>query len=264
MRVGFSTVEACLTNDHPSIYVHAHIHSRFWMIASNEGSRWSPESPRVSTLLGELIPGGVRVVEFSGRCGFMSRINTAEHQYRQHVAGRQCAQDAIAHFGISNPPMPKSRGGRPSWPPSLVGSITHAGEYAAAAVGECSRFRAIGIDAEIVGEVSSDLWSSVFLPEEIEWIRGLPHPDQGRAATLMFSGKETFYKCQYEITGQWLEFKDVGIEVIGWNDGGKNFQIHPVRHIDLLKFEVRPLLGYFAFIDQLVLTVMVMGLADES
>jgi 4'-phosphopantetheinyl transferase EntD len=36
-------------------------------------------------------------------------------------------------------------------------------------------------------------------------------------ATILFSAKEAFYKCQYTLTRKWLEFEDVSVETT-WDE----------------------------------------------
>jgi len=69
----------------------------------------------------------------------------------------------------------------------------------------------IGIDAEAVGAVGRDVWEVVFVPREIRLLETLPPERQRLAATIVFSAKESFYKCRS--TTQRLDFTDVEIHV---------------------------------------------------
>lgn len=190
------------------------------------------------------------------------RVDGSHHdRASQYASGRICAQGGIMQFGIPAGPMPAGADGRPPWPLPLTGSITHTGAYAAAAVGARSRFRSMGIDAEMIGRVSRDLWPSIFLPEETEWILGLPALDQDIAATLIFSSKEAFYKCQYEMTRQWLEFTDVRIDVLGWHQGSSVFECHPVGRVEYFKCHGHASMGHFSFNEELVLTAFLLEAA---
>jgi 4'-phosphopantetheinyl transferase EntD len=48
---------------------------------------------------------------------------------------------------------------------------------------------------------------------ERNWIRSLPSRRRPTAAVLLFSTKESFYKCQFPLTGAWLEFQDLEISL---------------------------------------------------
>ncbi len=143
---------------------------------------------------------------------------------------------------------------RPQWPPSLLGSITHTQGFCAAAVGDRSRFRGIGIDVESVGRVTPDVWDEVLLPEERRWLEQLEAREQAQIAALMFSAKEAFYKCQYELTAQWLDFHDVRLDLVGWNLGFGSFAVQPRKSAKLLEVHRGRLVGRFALRRGLVLT----------
>jgi 4'-phosphopantetheinyl transferase EntD len=165
-----------------------------------------------STWLAQLLPAGVATAALAG---------AAPGRAAEFAAGRLCARRAAARFGFDGQAIGAQADGRPRWPAGLTGSITHTGGFAAAAIGERGRFRAIGIDAERVGGVPRTLWGQLFRPAETAWLEGLPESLQDRVGTLMFSAKEAFYKCQYEVTGQWLEFRDVVVDFCA-RDAGRN------------------------------------------
>ena len=119
-----------------------------------------------------------------------------------------------------------------------------------------SQFQAIGIDAEVVGRVSPDIWPLILIPNELAWLESSPPTEQTDFATLLFSAKESFYKCQYEITGQWLEFKDVEIRVTDDDSGRGRFSVRPVNEVDLFERGHESPVGRFAVVDRFVLTAM--------
>jgi len=180
----------------------------------------------------------------------------ARKRVHEFAAGRLCARRAVAEFGLQDFPIGVCADRRPRWPEQLTGCITHTDGFSAAAVAERARFLAIGIDAERVGRVSSAIWSHVFVPSERNWLETRPDPERAPIATLIFSAKEAFYKCQYEITGQWLDFKDVTVELAGEYLGWGRFAVRPtraVRHFDLVGGGAR---GTFTIVNDLVLTAM--------
>lgn len=69
---------------------------------------------------------------------------------REFVTGRWCARAALRRLGMpSDVTLAANVWGAPSWPPGIVGSITHCPGYCAAVVGSADQFRGIGIDAEL-------------------------------------------------------------------------------------------------------------------
>ncbi|MDP9140304.1 MAG: 4'-phosphopantetheinyl transferase superfamily protein [Pseudomonadota bacterium] len=181
----------------------------------------------------------------------------APQRVRQLAAGRVCARRAAAQFGIKESAITMRADRRPRWPMFLTGSITHTGGFAAAAVGERQNYRAIGIDAERIGSISRDIWTHVLLPIEMERLRRVEVSRRATIAALIFSAKEAFYKCQYEVTGQWLEFTDVTVDVCDEAADRGSFAVHPVGRVELFKSENRPARGRFAVVDSLVLTAIV-------
>jgi 4'-phosphopantetheinyl transferase EntD len=85
-----------------------------------------------------------------------------------------------------------------------------------AAVAMRREFAAIGLDCEAVGAATRDIWSTICRDEEMAWVRSLPEPEQPAAVTLMFCAKEAFYKCQYPLVREWLDFEDILIDARGW------------------------------------------------
>jgi hypothetical protein len=71
----------------------------------------------------------------------------------------------------------------------------------------------IGIDAEQVGAVDPSLWPAVCIAEEHAWLLSEPEARRPELATKFFCAKEAFYKCQYAVTGQWLDFHDVAVTI---------------------------------------------------
>lgn len=103
----------------------------------------------------------------------------------------------------------------PIWPSSIVGSITHTDGYCVAVVGLKTQFAAIGVDAERSEEVSSSVWPLTMRAEELSSLQCLEEAGRHRVATVIFSAKEAFYKCQYSLTRSWLGFEDVIVNIAG-------------------------------------------------
>lgn len=219
---------------------------------------------RTSTALKALLPEGVAAAELSGPvdpnllCKNESLLleRAVPKRAREFAAGRLCARHAARHLGIGQASLDVRADRRPQWPDGFTGSITHTDDYCAAAVAERWRIRAIGIDAEISGRVTPDLWGYLFLPLEIRWLESLPAAQQAHAATLMFSAKEAFYKCQYEVTQQWLEFQDVVLELCRGSTQQGSFLVRPVGSVELFEQLADAAIVHFLSADGRVLSAM--------
>jgi 4'-phosphopantetheinyl transferase EntD len=166
---------------------------------------------------------------------------------REFAAGRLCARRALAEFGIVDFPIKAAPDRRPLWPDSMVGSITHTAGFCAAVLAERRRVVSLGIDSEAVGDVKAEIWSGIGTPAELAWVQSLPPAEQGAAVTLIFSAKEAFYKCQYPLVHERLEFHDVRLEAPAWGASSGGFEIHPTRSLAMAEHAPLPLRGRYLF-----------------
>ncbi|MDP8984158.1 MAG: 4'-phosphopantetheinyl transferase superfamily protein [Pseudomonadota bacterium] len=155
---------------------------------------------------------------------------------QEFSAGRQCARLAMASLGIVDFALRAAPDRQPIWPSSLVGSISHTAGWCVAVAASKARLSAIGVDCEVVGHVGPEVWPSLFTPQEALWVDSLPEPERPAAAALIFSAKEAFYKCQYPLTGQWLDFHDLHIEPNLWGAATAGFTVHATRPLALAEF----------------------------
>jgi 4'-phosphopantetheinyl transferase EntD len=100
-------------------------------------------------------------------------------------------------------------------------------------VAQRARAAALGLDTEIAGAVKESLWPSICAEAELSWLGTLPRAERAAAVTLLFSAKEAFYKCQYPLTGDWLNFHDLVVVPRDWGAARGTMQIDPVRPIKL-------------------------------
>jgi len=142
-------------------------------------------------------------------------IRAVDTRVAEFAAGRMCARAAMAVLGLEPTPVPAGKDRAPIWPTGVVGTITHTDDYCVAVVGEATRFAALGIDAEAAGRLKPDLWHLTLHTEERKALLGMPEEAARARATVLFSAKEAFYKCQYAMTKSWVGFEDVIVKVEG-------------------------------------------------
>jgi 4'-phosphopantetheinyl transferase EntD len=184
-----------------------------------------------------------------------ARVSRAvEGRRAAFTGGRLAAHSALEALGIPEGPLLADGRGAPLWPEGVVGSITHTTGFCGAVVALRSAWRGIGIDAEIRSRVGERLWRRVLTPLELERLHSLPERERAEAATTAFSAKEAFYKCQYQITGEWLGFKDVEVQL-----HESSFFVRVLRSPGVLTVGMR-FEGRHAFLPSLVLT----GIAIRS
>ena len=169
----------------------------------------------------KLLPAGVIAFEIHG-AGSPEDLFPSEREcvaravpkrVNEFAAGRVCARAALAASGFEPAPLLVADDRTPIWPAGAVGSITHTAGYCVAVVSLQNRLAGIGVDVEQLGHVKPSLWHMTMRPEEISALDSLDETQRLRTASILFSAKEAFYKCQYALTRQWLGFEDVRVTV---------------------------------------------------
>jgi 4'-phosphopantetheinyl transferase EntD len=220
------------------------------------------KAAKLSTSLSELFAPGALAAELRGP-GDPAALLPEERQYhrgavqnrvQEFAAGRACAHRLLAEFGLVDFPVKVSEDRQPVWPDTLVGSITHTLGFCAAVLAKKESLSAIGIDSEIAAGVRAELWRGICTASETAWLRALPQAEQTPAATLIFSAKEAFYKCQYPLVRERLNFHDADVEVPAWGTARGVFRIHANRSIELERHAVLPLEGRYLFHEEFVTT----------
>ncbi|MCF1481373.1 hypothetical protein B7W85_20935 [Allorhizobium ampelinum] len=138
----------------------------------------------------------------------------------EYVGGRFCAMEAIAaQTGQPAAPVTAGPRGEPVWPPGLVGSITHTHGFAAAAVADAARFRSLGMDTEqiMTAQVMGNVRERICGPEDRFGASRSLLPELH--TTLVFSAKESLFKCLYPLVEKMFWFEDALIRIDPDRDG---------------------------------------------
>ena len=160
-------------------------------------------------------------------------MHAVESRVHEFVGGRMCARAALAQLGLPPVSIPSGPDRAPVWPQGFVGSISHSKGYCVAVAARVnnmdqgSSIAALGVDVEQVGEVLPELWPQLMCEEEITGLQSLDANARAVKASLIFSAKEAFYKAQYSLTGEWVDFGDAAIEILE-----NSFVLH-IRNVDL-------------------------------
>jgi len=148
----------------------------------------------------------------------------------EFAAGRFCARRALHQLGFNSPSLPKLTDGRTRWPTGIIGSITHTNQYSAAVTAKNNQFTGIGIDAEEISNVKSEIWKDICTPNELNWLRTLSSSKIIESAAVIFSAKEAFYKCAQSIGPQWMNFEDLAITVFS-----ETFRVQVLKDFPLIR-----------------------------
>lgn len=208
-----------------------------------------------SPLLAGLFPAGVYAAQLcdlgAPECLLPDEAaqieRAAPSRKREFAAGRACARLAMAQLGVHEFALRNAADRQPLWPDGVVGSITHTTGYCGTVVGPGTRFLGLGLDTELATAVQEHLWTKICTGEELERLRGLSAASRVAAAALIFSAKEAFYKAQYPVTGERLNFIDVSVEAQpGARDDGQ-FAIRPQRALLLDRHDWHAARGRFRY-----------------
>jgi 4'-phosphopantetheinyl transferase EntD len=132
-------------------------------------------------------------------------------------AGRHCARVALGALGVSPAPLLRGADRAPEWPAGFVGSITHkrapGAAFCGAAAASIENVRGVGLDAEFDAPLDPKVFARVLTASEASSVESLAPERRGITAKIVFSIKEAVYKCQYPHSRQFLEFRDVEVEL---------------------------------------------------
>jgi len=181
--------------------------------------RCQPPSDDTTSLLEDLFPAQVSCV-FSARppekfallaSEAAAATTMREPRLREFAHGRACARAALARLGIVDCPIPVGENRAPLWPAEIVGSISHAGNAASAVVAKTSDLQALGIDLEIREPLDPPLIKMLCRPEELIWLNRSTAADG--FAKIIFSAKESLFKCVWPTLRRFIDFQDIEIRL---------------------------------------------------
>lgn len=263
------------------------VHSEGWALPIKHGSGWHGQAGKIhsravattervaqqknpallSPLLTSLFPLGVVGAElratadpallFAGEAP--AQVAAVPKRIQEFAGGRLCARRALSEFGIVDYPLRINHDRRPHWPAPVIGSISHTAGLSGAVIARRSQFRAVGLDIETVADVTPEIWPFICSPEDRALLDSLSKPEQDRCAALIFSAKEAFYKCQYAVTQQWLEFDDVTLDICASDLDSGSFSLRARRSIALSQHATMPVFGRFTFHGNLIVTGIALG-----
>ena len=167
--------------------------------------------------------------------------------------GRVCAHACLDELGAGNDPVAVGDKGVPVWPAGIIGSISHCDGFCAAVAVRKQRLRSIGIDIEERGRVGHDLEPLILRDSERRMLDAVSPTDRQDWPTLIFSAKEAFYKAQFPLTGEFLDFHDASVDV-----GHDSFSLKLERPVAKLGETGARFSGRYLFSDRHVLTGIIL------
>lgn len=130
---------------------------------------------------------------------------------REFLAGRYCARQSVSQIGRDLGALLWDNDGVPIWPTDLVGSISHKSQLCAAVISQSKLIESIGIDIEKNEPLKHELWNLYCTKRELAWVMSHSNPNQ--FVNLIFSIKESAYKCYFPLARLRLEFDDMEVSL---------------------------------------------------
>jgi 4'-phosphopantetheinyl transferase EntD len=178
-------------------------------------------------------------------------VRAVAKRIHEFAGGRACARAALSQLGYGAIALPVGADRAPRWPRGIAGSITHTDGFCAAVVARTAQMRALGLDAEPGSSVKPHLWRRICTAEELALLESQDEPTALGTATLMFSAKEAFYKCQHALTAQWLGFSDIRVSI-----EAEHFTIWPTQSLQIAEQCPGPWRGRYLYEQGLVITAV--------
>jgi len=136
-----------------------------------------------------------------------------EKRRREFALGRACARRALAELDIEDFPLLRGERREPVWPRGVVGSLTHCRSFCAAAVARQDVIAGLGLDAETARTPSRRFTERISTPHERSWLEALPPSPAVDWGVVLFSAKESFYKCYFPLARTFLGFRDAEVRL---------------------------------------------------
>jgi len=167
------------------------------------------------------VPGDIAIPEVLANAVPKRRVEFA--------AGRLCAREALRLCApaVAEEVVAIGAQREPCWPAGVVGAIAHTNGYAAAAVARNSQMRGVGLDIErwMDALAPSRIGSKILQDDEL---RGLVAQTQWAPAevlTMVFSVKESLYKCLYPDVQRYFGFLDAWVARIEPENGAISLRL---------------------------------------
>ena len=147
--------------------------------------------------------------------------------------GRMAARQAVAELlGPGHYPITRGDRGQPIFPHGVCGSISHCAGIALAVVGSAHRYRALGVDLELLADRKMNIAQSIATSSERKWLETC----HDFPIAILFSAKESVYKTIAPIVQRYVGFQEVEL---CWSETDQCFHTHALSNFG----EAQPILN---------------------
>jgi 4'-phosphopantetheinyl transferase EntD len=139
--------------------------------------------------------------------------NALTKRQQEFAAGRACAHEALASFGIHDFPLINDSDGVPVWPKGIVGSVAHCSGYCAVAIARNDQLLGLGLDVEPILPLEEELRCTICSERERHWIENEAPPNSFDWYKLFFCAKESSFKAVYPIMRVSFDFWTIEVSL---------------------------------------------------
>ncbi len=123
---------------------------------------------------------------------------------REFRAGRNAAHEALRQLAAPSGPLLRGSRREPVWPAGYIGTISHCRDLCVAACATDEVIAGLGVDVEPLSPLPAGVERYIHTAVE----RGLKEAVPER---LIFSAKESLYKCYYPLLNRFFGFQSVSL-----------------------------------------------------
>ena len=197
---------------------------------------WTTEKVDL-TLLSSLYDSELRLFGAKRREDFLFGRYVAHYVVEKH--GSSSASSKISKISMDS-------SGRPLFPEHLTGSIAHSDLYACAYVTLNPEIERVGVDVETIFTADTYLKvrDAVFTKNELGYLER--DDDRLLLSTIIFSTKESIYKCLHQKYDRFIDFQEVEMVSINIKES----------HIEL-RLDNELIRGSFQIVDNSVFSIVI-------
>lgn len=167
---------------------------------------------------------------------------------REFRAGRHCAHTALQRLGLPRQAILRDANRAPLWPHGYLGSISHCRDLCIAACAKQYPIISLGLDVEPLKPLKPGVEQYIQTTAETAYLQSIwPRlPER-----LVFSAKESLYKCFYPLLKTFFGFHSVEIVI---DHEKQHFDFKPVQHAKIRFPENMVFYGHYVITDTHLVT----------
>ncbi len=176
----------------------------------------------------------------------------------EYLAGRHCARAALRECapGLAEHGVGTGPNREPLWPAGAVGSIAHTTGYVVSVATSHPPILALGVDVERWMDPAAPqrIGAHIAARGELDALAARTGWSLARLLTLVFSAKESIFKCLYPEVQRYFGFQDARVQAIDPQEGTFVATLTaPLAHLP----SGLELHGRFTLLDEVVVTALV-------